>query len=193
MLTLTGTPYYRAPEMFEGGGYSEAVDLWALGVTVFKLMVGFTPFESEYHAETIENIMKGEFDFPPQIEARFSKQARLFVGSLLRHHDKRPTAVDALKDLWFIDIQGQKDEYMRSMTMNRKYNLINNHLQASMNPPMLTRNNTVTESIDPLKGKSKQEVLRHLKSLDNVEEQTSMIYGFEQEQPTSSTKFKVEI
>lgn len=64
MLTLTGTPYYRAPEMFEGGGYDERVDLWALGVTMFKLMTGVTPFESEYHSETIANIMRGEYGFP---------------------------------------------------------------------------------------------------------------------------------
>lgn len=59
MLTVTGTPYYRAPEMFEGGGYDELVDVWALGITVFKLMTGITPFESESHAETISNIIKG--------------------------------------------------------------------------------------------------------------------------------------
>jgi len=42
------------------------VDLWALGITMFKLMTGFTPFESEYHSETIANIMKGKFSFPPE-------------------------------------------------------------------------------------------------------------------------------
>jgi serine/threonine protein kinase len=41
------------------------VDLWALGVTMFKLMTGFTPFESEYHNETIANIMRGRYQFPP--------------------------------------------------------------------------------------------------------------------------------
>ncbi len=44
MLTLTGTPYYRAPQMFSGGGYDEKVDLWALGVSMYKLMTGVTPF-----------------------------------------------------------------------------------------------------------------------------------------------------
>lgn len=44
MLTITGTLYYRAPEMFDGGGYDEMVDLWALGVTIYKLMTGKTPF-----------------------------------------------------------------------------------------------------------------------------------------------------
>ncbi len=84
MLTLTGTPYYRAPEMFEGGGYDELVDIWALGITIYKLMAGVTPFESEYHSDTIANIVKGIFDFPPKVEARFSRQARLFVVRLLR-------------------------------------------------------------------------------------------------------------
>jgi calcium-dependent protein kinase len=49
MWTITGTLYYRAPEMFLGGGYREGVDVWAAGVLLFKLVTGKTPFESEYH------------------------------------------------------------------------------------------------------------------------------------------------
>jgi serine/threonine protein kinase len=44
MLTLTGTPYYRAPEMFIGGGYDQKVDLWALGVLIYKIITKVTPF-----------------------------------------------------------------------------------------------------------------------------------------------------
>ena len=44
MMTVTGTPSYRAPEMFEGGGYREEADMWALGVTMFQLMTGQNPF-----------------------------------------------------------------------------------------------------------------------------------------------------
>ena len=44
MLTITGTLQYRAPEMFEGGGYDEMVDMWALGVLIYRLMCGKTPF-----------------------------------------------------------------------------------------------------------------------------------------------------
>lgn len=68
MLTPTGTPFYRAPEMLEGGGYDEMVDMWALGVTMFKLMTGFTPFESEYHIDTIANILKADFTFPSKLK-----------------------------------------------------------------------------------------------------------------------------
>ena len=55
MWTITGTLYYRAPEMFEGG-YREGVDVWAAGVLLYKLVTGQTPFESEYHHQTIQNI-----------------------------------------------------------------------------------------------------------------------------------------
>lgn len=63
MLTITGTPYYRAPEMFEGSGYTEKADSWATGISLFKLICGYTPFESEYHSDTIENIRNAEVHF----------------------------------------------------------------------------------------------------------------------------------
>lgn len=50
MLTYTGTLFFRAPEMFYGGGYNEKVDLWAAGVTLYYAIIGKTPFESAYHS-----------------------------------------------------------------------------------------------------------------------------------------------
>ena len=49
MLTHTGTLYYKAPQMFLGGGYDQKIDNWALGVTIYKLVTRKTPFESIYH------------------------------------------------------------------------------------------------------------------------------------------------
>ena len=43
MWTITGTLFYRAPEMFSGG-YKEGVDIWAAGVLLYKLVSGKTPF-----------------------------------------------------------------------------------------------------------------------------------------------------
>ena len=56
MYTNTGTIYYKAPEMFEKGSYTEKVDCWAAGITLYEMITGETPFESEYHTDTIENI-----------------------------------------------------------------------------------------------------------------------------------------
>ena len=46
--------------MFLGGGYDVKVDIWALGVTIYKIITNKTPFESNYHNETIKNVLKGE-------------------------------------------------------------------------------------------------------------------------------------
>jgi serine/threonine protein kinase len=59
MLTITGTLYYRAPEIFSGG-YREGVDVWAAGILLYKMICGRTPFESEYHNQTIKNILTEE-------------------------------------------------------------------------------------------------------------------------------------
>jgi serine/threonine protein kinase len=41
---MTGTEYYKAPEMLSGGGYGEKVDCWAVGVSLYELLTGVTPF-----------------------------------------------------------------------------------------------------------------------------------------------------
>ena len=56
MMTCTGTLQYKAPELFRGGGYDELIDEWAVGVTIYELMTGKKPFDSEYKATIIENI-----------------------------------------------------------------------------------------------------------------------------------------
>lgn len=46
MLTIIGTSQYLAPEVLLGGGYDERVDLWSIGVTLYQLVAGQTPFFS---------------------------------------------------------------------------------------------------------------------------------------------------
>ena len=89
MLTVIGSHFYMAPEVFLGGGYDERVDLWALGVIIYKLITGSTPFESEYHSETVNNIMKGETQYDDKIWSKYSFFAKDFVSRLLKKKDER--------------------------------------------------------------------------------------------------------
>jgi calcium-dependent protein kinase len=104
MLTITGTLFYRAPEMFTGGGYDQKVDIWALGVLLFKLVAGRTPFESEYHSQTISNILAAQVAFPPAFDA-YSRQLAVLIGRIFSKTPKeRPSAIECLRDGWFCDL-----------------------------------------------------------------------------------------
>lgn len=46
-FTLIGTPEYMAPEMIAAQGYDKSADLWALGILIYELLVGKTPFECQ--------------------------------------------------------------------------------------------------------------------------------------------------
>jgi calcium-dependent protein kinase len=62
MLTNTGTADYKAPELYEGGSYTHAIDMWAAGVVLFEMVEGRLPFREEYLLDTIQNITDINFE-----------------------------------------------------------------------------------------------------------------------------------
>ena len=66
--TLCGTPNYIAPETLDTtAGYSYAVDLWAMGVVLFAMLVGRPPFETASVKSTYKRIKANNFSFPEKL------------------------------------------------------------------------------------------------------------------------------
>jgi len=81
---------------------SEAADIWSLGVIVFTLMSGRTPFSGSYKTgELAKNIIGAELKFGHDLEGSVTKECMHFIGQLLRKDPlRRPSAAEVLKHPW---------------------------------------------------------------------------------------------
>eukprot|EP00727_Mastigamoeba_balamuthi_P004254 m51a1_g13826 putative myosin light chain (410) ;mRNA; r:448701-450478 len=102
MKSCVGSPMYTAPEMLYGNIYTNACDIWALGVILYIMLSGNMPFCGETQAELDRNILSGYFDFGGDCWKRVSTQAKaLITRMLLVTPSVRPTAAQCLADSWF--------------------------------------------------------------------------------------------
>ncbi|XP_008792077.2 protein kinase PINOID 2-like [Phoenix dactylifera] len=62
--SFVGTHEYLAPEVISGAGHGGAVDWWTLGVFLYEMMYGRTPFKGEDNEKTLVNIIKQPLTFP---------------------------------------------------------------------------------------------------------------------------------
>lgn len=92
-FTACGTPDFLAPEVLRQTGHNRAVDWCALGVTIFIMMSGFSPFDAEHVAKIYANIVKGfkKETFP----ATFSKDLIDVISALCR---KKPQERLTMRD-----------------------------------------------------------------------------------------------
>mmetsp|Transcript_56975 Transcript_56975/g.138805 ORF Transcript_56975/g.138805 Transcript_56975/m.138805 type:complete len:519 (-) Transcript_56975:417-1973(-) len=100
MKTKVGTPYYVAPEVLRRE-YTQAADIWSIGVITYILLCGYPPFYGDSDAEIFDSVRAGRFDFPSPEWDNISNTAKGFVQFLLQKEFKqRPTAVQAMDHEW---------------------------------------------------------------------------------------------
>lgn len=62
--TLCGTPDYIAPEVVTTKAYNKSVDWWSLGILIYEMLTGYTPFYDQTPMKTYENILLGQVRYP---------------------------------------------------------------------------------------------------------------------------------
>nr|AML78510.1 putative LOV domain-containing protein [Santalum acuminatum] len=82
--SFVGTEEYIAPEIITGVGHTSAVDWWALGVLLYEMLYGYTPFRGKTRQRTFSNILHKDLKFPGSIPV--SLQAKQLMYQLL-HRD----------------------------------------------------------------------------------------------------------
>uniref|UniRef100_J3MYN2 non-specific serine/threonine protein kinase n=1 Tax=Oryza brachyantha TaxID=4533 RepID=J3MYN2_ORYBR len=86
-FSFVGTEEYVAPEVVRGEGHEFAVDWWALGVLVYEMAYGRTPFRGRSRKETFRNVLLREPEFSADSRRRWPELTDLITRLL----DKEPT------------------------------------------------------------------------------------------------------
>lgn len=85
--SFVGTEEYIAPEVIKGSGHTSAVDWWTLGILIYEMLYGTTPFKGKNRNATFANILREDIPFPdsPNKEP-ISKYVCLIVFAPSRHY-----------------------------------------------------------------------------------------------------------
>jgi serine/threonine-protein kinase len=89
MGEVLGTPYYMAPEQFDGLSADERSDVYSAAVIVYEVLTGHRPFEGQ-GAALMKKVLEREPQRPSALEPRLSEEMdRVLLKALAKHPDQR--------------------------------------------------------------------------------------------------------
>ncbi|XP_053547954.1 calcium/calmodulin-dependent protein kinase type II subunit gamma isoform X9 [Bombina bombina] len=98
---FAGTPGYLSPEVLRKDPYGKPVDIWACGVILYILLVGYPPFWDEDQHKLYQQIKAGAYDFPSPEWDTVTPEAKNLINQMLTINPaRRITADQALKHPW---------------------------------------------------------------------------------------------
>mmetsp|Transcript_20107 Transcript_20107/g.33528 ORF Transcript_20107/g.33528 Transcript_20107/m.33528 type:complete len:475 (+) Transcript_20107:52-1476(+) len=80
--SFVGTEEYIAPEVIQGLGHSSSVDWWTLGILMYEMLFGYTPFKGSNQNGTFANIVNNEIKFPD--DAHVTDNCKKLIKRLLK-------------------------------------------------------------------------------------------------------------
>uniref|UniRef100_A0A0E0P733 non-specific serine/threonine protein kinase n=2 Tax=Oryza TaxID=4527 RepID=A0A0E0P733_ORYRU len=86
--SFVGTEEYIAPEVITGAGHTSAIDWWALGILLYEMLYGRTPFRGKNRKKTFYNILHKDLTFPSSIPVSLAAK-QLIHGLLQRDPSNR--------------------------------------------------------------------------------------------------------
>ena len=96
--TFCGTPEYLAPEMLLKKGHDTKVDIWSVGILMFELLAGYSPFVAKNNQELYTNIRRIKIQWPKDMPPL----AKNLISKILKLNPlDRPSFEEILEHQWF--------------------------------------------------------------------------------------------
>nr|XP_015800148.2 calcium/calmodulin-dependent protein kinase type II subunit gamma isoform X28 [Nothobranchius furzeri] len=140
---FAGTPGYLSPEVLRKDPYGKPVDIWACGVILYILLVGYPPFWDEDQHKLYQQIKAGAYDFPSPEWDTVTPEAKNLINQMLTINPaKRITADQALKHPWVCQRSTVASMVHRQETVEclRKFNARRKLKGAILTTLLVTRN-----------------------------------------------------
>ena len=94
-FSYTGTLPYMAPEILKRVKYDHTVDIWALGVLLYEMLHGATPFEAKDQRTTMDNILNCE-KFAVKWRPDLSGDIKTLICKILQAEPRNRIAIDQI-------------------------------------------------------------------------------------------------
>uniref|UniRef100_A0A8C5R462 calcium/calmodulin-dependent protein kinase n=1 Tax=Leptobrachium leishanense TaxID=445787 RepID=A0A8C5R462_9ANUR len=143
---FAGTPGYLSPEVLRKDPYGKPVDIWACGVILYILLVGYPPFWDEDQHKLYQQIKAGAYDFPSPEWDTVTPEAKNLINQMLTiNPTKRITADQALKHPWVCQRSTVASMMHRQETVEclRKFNARRKLKGAILTTMLVSRNFSV--------------------------------------------------
>ncbi|CAH8583745.1 unnamed protein product [Schistosoma turkestanicum] len=140
---FAGTPGYLSPEVLRKEPYGKAVDVWACGVILYILLVGYPPFWDEDQNRLYSQIKSGAFDYPSPEWDTVTPEAKNLINQMLTVSPaRRITAAEALKHPWICQRERVASLVHRQETVEclKKFNARRKLKGAILTTMLATRN-----------------------------------------------------
>ncbi|XP_019955679.1 calcium/calmodulin-dependent protein kinase type II delta 1 chain isoform X4 [Paralichthys olivaceus] len=184
---FAGTPGYLSPEVLRKDPYGKPVDMWACGVILYILLVGYPPFWDEDQHRLYQQIKAGAYDFPSPEWDTVTPEAKDLINKMLTINPaKRVTATDALKHPWICQRSTVASMMHRQETVEclKKFNARRKLKGAILTTMLATRNfsakSLLNKKTDGVKINNKANVVTSPKEpvpTPSLEPQTTVIHN----------------
>ncbi|XP_025753198.1 calcium/calmodulin-dependent protein kinase type II subunit gamma isoform X38 [Oreochromis niloticus] len=168
---FAGTPGYLSPEVLRKDPYGKPVDIWACGVILYILLVGYPPFWDEDQHKLYQQIKAGAYDFPSPEWDTVTPEAKNLINQMLTINPaKRITADQALKHPWVCQRSTVASMMHRQETVEclRKFNARRKLKGAILTTMLVSRNFSACKT---LLNKKSDGVKGSTESCNNIEEE----------------------
>ncbi|XP_052317852.1 calcium/calmodulin-dependent protein kinase (CaM kinase) II beta 1 isoform X23 [Oncorhynchus nerka] len=147
---FAGTPGYLSPEVLRKEAYGKPVDIWACGVILYILLVGYPPFWDEDQHKLYQQIKAGAYDFPSPEWDTVTPEAKNLINQMLTINPaKRITAQEALKHPWVCQRSTVASMMHRQETVEclKKFNARRKLKGAVLTAMLVSRNFSAAKSL----------------------------------------------